>query len=114
MERHAELTDDQFEEQFSNLSLDPAVFSHEAHLRLAWIHISKYGIDKAIENIASIRAVYHFMLKSDAKHFYHFIAENQRLKFNFKELLGHHYTTDIFTLERARHEYVEPELLPFD
>jgi len=137
MEKHAELTDDQFEEQFFNGSLDPAVFSHEAHLRLAWIHINKYGVDKAIENIsaqlqryveslgvkdkynatvtiAAIRAVYHFMLKSNTKHFDQFIAKNQRLKLNFKELLGYHYTTDIFTLERARNEYVEPELLPFD
>ena len=137
MEKHQELSDNQFEEQFSNASLDPAIFSHEAHLRLAWIYINKYGIDQAIENIsaqlqqyveslgvkdkynatvtiAATRAVYHFMLRSDTKHFYRFMAENQRLKFNFKELLSHHYTTDIFRSENAKNEYLQPDLLPFD
>ena len=137
MERHVELSDILFEEQFSNGSLNPAIFSHEAHLRLAWIHINRYGIDRAIENIctqlqdyveflgvkdkynatvtiAAIRAVYHFMLKSETKDFQRFIAENERLKFNFKELVGYHYVTDIFKSEKAKMEYLEPELLPFD
>jgi hypothetical protein len=51
MEKHVTLTDIEFEKQFSNCSLDPSIFSHEAHLRLAWIHIHKYGIDQAVENI---------------------------------------------------------------
>ena len=137
MEKHLELDDNQFEEQFSGRSLDPALFSHEAHLRLAWVHISKYGIDRAVENItaqlkhyveflgakdkynvtltiAAIRTVYHFMLNSGARDFPRFIAENQRLKSNFRELLSCHYTTDIFKSENARKEYLNPELLPFD
>lgn len=137
MENHLDLIDNQFEEQFSNCSLKPALFNHEAHLRLAWIHINKYGIEKAIENIsaqlqqyveslgvkdkynttvtvAAIRAVYHFMLQSNTKDFQRFIAENHRLKYSFRELLSYHYTTDIFKSENARREYLRPELLPFD
>ena len=53
MERHYQLTDNQFETQFADLSMDPTLFSHEAHLRLAWIHIKHHGVDKAIENICS-------------------------------------------------------------
>jgi hypothetical protein len=123
--------------EFSTCSLEPAIFSHEAHLRLAWIHINNYGIDRAIENIteqlqnfvtslgagdkynktvtiSAIRAVYHFMLKSSTDTFQDFIAENPRLKNNFRELLSHHYTSDIFKSEEAKKEYLEPELLPFD
>ena len=134
---HTELNDNAFEEQFSNGSLNPALFTHEAHLRLAWIHIKMYGINKAIDNIgaqlqhyvevtgvkdkynttvtiAAIRTVYHFMLKSNTKDFQGFIAENQRLKYNFKELLSYHYTSDIFKSENAKREYLQPELLPFD
>jgi hypothetical protein len=137
MDNHNQLSDSEFEILFSTCALSPALFSHEAHLRLAWIHIRKYGIDKAIENIttqlqefvaslgardkynatvtvAAIRAVYHFMLKSKATTFAQFSAENPRLKNNFKELLNSHYKTNIFSSQQAKREYLEPELLPFD
>lgn len=137
METHFELTDTEFKSQFSACTLDPNLFTHEAHLRLAWIHINHYGIDKAIEHvttqlqrfveslgakdkynmtltISAIRAVYHFMLTSKTNSFQSFILENPRLKNNFKELLSYHYSTDIFTSEQAKKEYLEPELLPFE
>ncbi len=137
MERHYELTDIEFESQLSACSMDPAIFSHDAHLRLAWIHIYKYGVNKAAENIsfqlrrfveslgasdkynqtvtiAAIRAVNHFMLKSDTGNFIDFITRNPRLKTHFKEILSQHYTTDIFRSKQAKNEYLEPELLPFD
>ena len=57
VKHHTELTDDEFEKEFRDLTLDPSLFNHEAHLRLGWIHITKYGQEKAIENICSqIRA----------------------------------------------------------
>lgn len=137
MKNHVDLTDDEFEQQFKNCLIDATQFTHEAHLRLAWIHIEKYGLEKAITNIcfqlkryveflgatdkynetvtvAAIRAVYHFKLKTDASTFSEFIAKNQRLKDNFKELLGRHYVTDIFNSQQAKRQYLEPVLLPFD
>lgn len=136
MERHYELNDDQFEQQFKSRQLDPAIFSHEAHLRLAWIHITKYGLEKAIENIcaqlfgyveklgatnkynhtvtiAAIRAVNHFAAKSVADNFSDFIREFPRLKTNFKEIIRTHYSQDIFHIVSARRQYLEPDLLPF-
>ena len=137
MEKHFTLTDNEFEKQFRSCLLDSAIFTHEAHLRLAWIHITKYGADVAIDNIrnqlqnfvinlgaknkynetvtiAAIKAVYHFMLKSKTDNFKDFIAENSRLKNNFKELLSFHYQTDIFNSATAKKKYLVPELLPFD
>jgi hypothetical protein len=137
MESHLDLTDQEFEQQFENGTLEKKFFSHEAHLRLAWIHLKKYGIDHAIKNIreqlvkfveivgaqdkynetvtiAAIHAVHHFILRSDALDFKSFISENSRLKFQFKELLATHYRTDIFASELAKKKYLEPELLPFD
>ena len=137
MEKHHTLTDTEFERQFANCTLDPALFSHEAHLRLAWIHISKYGVDKAIKNVcdqiqafatangadgkyhvtltvAAVRAVYHFVLKSTSTDFAGFIAEFPRLKFQFKELLDCHYSMNLFKSELAREVYLEPDLAPFD
>ncbi len=137
MDNHNQLSDSEFEILFSACALSPALFSHEAHLRLAWIHIRKYGLDKAIGNItmqlqdfvealgardkynetvtvAAIRAVYHFMLKSNTTTFAQFITENPQLKHNFKELLNSHYKTNIFSSHEAKRGYLEPELLPFD
>ena len=49
--QHTDYTDDVFELAFSNCKLDPAIFNHEAHLRLTWIHLHKYGLDTALTNI---------------------------------------------------------------
>lgn len=137
MDTHFAINDHEFERQFKDCTLNPAIFNHEAHLRLAWIHIKNYRIETAIDNIctqlvayvdklgardkynktlsiAAIRAVYHFMLKSKSDNFRDFIAEFPRLKYNFKDLLSFHYAIDIFENEKAKYEYLEPDLLPFD
>lgn len=136
-EAHFQLTDAEFENQFERGTLAPALFSHEAHLRLAWIHLSKYGEAQAIKNIhrqllqfvvlvgardkynytltvAAIRIVNHFMKKSQSDNFQKFVEEFPQLKYNFKELLAKHYRIGTFTSEKARSEFVEPDLLPFD
>jgi len=50
-EKHQLLTDNQFEQKFKNGTLPPTLVKHEAHLRLAYIHITKYGFKKAISNL---------------------------------------------------------------
>lgn len=137
MENHYSLTDSEFEQQFVAATLDPAVFTHEAHLRLAWIHLSNYGLKKALKNItaqlrsytravgaaakynetvtvAAVYAVNHFMIRSSHTDFVSFIKENSQLKTNFKDLIYTHYRTDIFKSEHAKSFFLEPELLPFD
>lgn len=136
MEEHFMISDEEFEMQFANSELKPALFSHEAHLRLAWIHIRKYGVKAAIDNIdrqlrdfvallgakdkynktltvAAIMVVSHFMKKVPADNFGDFIEQNPRLKYNFRELIASHYAGDIFNSALARNEYQEPDLLPF-
>jgi hypothetical protein len=136
LEGHFALSDEMFEQQFEYCQLDPSIFNHEAHLRLAWIHIKKYGLDNAIENIcnqlliyvnflgardkynktltiAAIKAVNHFMNKSLPGNFNDFMQQFPRLKYNFKELIASHYTVDIFNSDIAKKEYLEPDLLPF-
>ena len=137
MENHYLLTDLAFERQFSEASLDPAIFSHEAHLRLAWIHLDRYGLTRAIENItrqlkiytravgaadkynetltiAAIHAVHHFRIRTSCPDFQSFILENSVLKTSFKGLIETHYRTDIFTSPHAKTSFLEPELAPFD
>lgn len=137
MEKHRLLNDIEFEEQFATASLDPTLFSHEAHLRLAWIHIHKYGLEQACENIctqiqqfdllhgggkqfnktvtvAAVKIVFHFIQKSKFKLFTNFIQAFPRLKNNFMDLLNCHYGFNVFSLEKAKKEFLEPDLLPFD
>ena len=136
MDSHYSLSDREFEIQFKNTSLDPKLFTHEAHLRLAWIHVNRYGVGQAAENIsrqiarfdrkfgdgtkfhktvtiAAVKAVAHFIDRSGSGNFKDFIREFPRLKSNFMDLLSQHYSFNVFADEKARHTFVEPDLLPF-
>ena len=136
MEKHYALSDREFEKQFAQCDLDPRLFSHTAHLRLAWIHLKRYGPEQAEKNItdqlkryvafigqkdkynatltiAAVKMVYHFMCKSTSKTFRDFILEFPKLKSDFKKRIACHYTMDIFNSEVAKRRYLEPDILPF-
>lgn len=136
MENHYTLSDSEFEKKFSSCQFDPVHFTHEAHLRLAYIHIDKYGLLQAERNIqsqlkkfvafagakhkynttltvAAIKAVHHFMCQSDTDSFTDFITKFPRLKNNFRELIAFHYSLDIYNSEKAKKEYLNPDFLPF-
>ncbi|AZQ60733.1 hypothetical protein EI427_00465 [Flammeovirga pectinis] len=132
---HTQLTDDIFIDQFRNGSLDPALFNHEAHLRLAWLYITtfdleraEYEIQKQLQNyvkivgasdkyhktltIVAVRMVNHFIQKSKSTNFGNFIREFPQMNKEFKQLINTHYSFNIFTSEKARQEFLEPDLLP--
>ena len=134
MQNHLELSDLEFEKQFRECELNPKAFSHEAHLRLAWIHIHKYGLTQAVENlqtqlekfvanigakdkyhktltVVAVQAVNHFMEKSGSDNFEDFIKEFPQLMNNFKGLINSHYSFDVFASEKARKEYIAPDVL---
>ena len=133
---HYHYSDEELEQQFESFKLKPGLFSHEAHLRLAYIHIRKYGRARAEQQmcdqirgyaeslgvfdkfnktvtIASVKAMDHFMKKAKSDNFRDFIKEFPRLLTNFKDLLGQHYGFNVFGDKRAKKEYIEPDLLPF-
>ena len=134
---HLCFTDDELVRQFQSCQLDPQLFNHEAHLRIAWIYINKFGLDAAIESmcedlynyvdhlsakdkfnktltVAAIRAVDHFNKRSLSLSFVDFIKRYPQLKNDFKRLIASHYKTDIFNSPSAKLHYLEPDLLPFD
>lgn len=117
-------------------TLPPSAFDHEAHLRMAWILLERYDVSRAMEKASSIiksyvthvgatdkynetltqaavRVVNHFKQKNTSPSFDAFVEEFPRLKFNFKELILQHYTSDVFTNPQARVEYQDPDLLDF-
>ena len=136
MNTHFDLSDAAFQEQFETCTLPPTLFSHEAHLRLAWLLIQEHGLSQAEVKIqdlllayvsalgarekynttltvAAMKAVHHYMQKSSADSFSNFIEDFPRLKTNFKNLMSAHYSRDIFNSEEAKAHYIEPDLLPF-
>lgn len=136
MQTHNNLSDLELEKEFENCTFNPKLFNHEAHIRLAWIHVNKYGVEQASKNVCNqikifdttfddgtkynktitvtcVNIVNHFFQKSESKNFKEFINEFPRLKTNFKDLLETHYGFDIFHYKEAREHYLEPDLLPF-
>lgn len=107
---HRELQDSEFEKGFEAITLNPSLFTHEAHVRLAWCHLKKYGKEKAIENITvqlmrftrntnaeakyneavtitSIEVIDRLMEKSATNAFDDFIAMYPRLLSDFRNVL---------------------------
>lgn len=114
MENHFVLSDAEFEARFAACTLPVSDFTHRAHLRLAWLHLHKYGLQQAEANIldqleafvahagatnkydhaltrASVRAVHHLMQRSQAGNFGDFLDENPGLITNFRDLVTAYY-----------------------
>ena len=132
---HTQLTDAELEEQFANFTLKPRLFSPEAHLRLAYLHISKYGVEQAIQNmceqikgyanslgatmkfnltvtIVSVRLLHDYMSKSSSTSFVALIDENPEIIKDFKGVIGRHYSYNVFGDKQAKQEFVAPDLAP--
>lgn len=136
METHWNYTDELFEKEFALGTFPSEAFSHEAHLRLAFIHLKKYGKERAVQHITAQLKAYTRILKAEGKyhetltiasiyivnHFSEKIKQGDfktllnafpRLKTNFKELLFQHYSEGIILKDTAKQMYLAPDLLPF-
>jgi len=123
------LNDNEFLQQVENCTLNPALFSHEAQLKLSWILINKYGLEvaklknckikkqfyiKALNSAkfnlpltkAYTEILHFFMEKSSTKNFDKLLMEFPRLKHDFKNLVKTHYGIDI--LKEHRTEDLKP------
>ncbi len=112
-EKHHLLTNDEFEKKFSSCGLHSTIFTHEAHLRITYIYLTKYGLkiatDKLSEQIAELDNKYgdgtkfnkkltvaatkimnYFVEKTTATDFNGFIKEFPLLKTNFSEVIKKH------------------------
>ena len=136
-ESHFTLTDAEFETSFKNCGIDPSEFTHVAHLRLAWLHISKHGLRQAQQNIqdqiktfvnhvgaadkyhttltvAAVNIVHAFKQKTKTEEFTDFISEFPELALNFKSLLFTHYSPKRLFSDEAKEEFIKADRLAFD
>jgi len=130
MTTHTELSDKELLYQMENCTIDPDIVTHEVLLRLSWILIHKYGIDKAIVKNCEIKEqffikvlnshkfnlpltkayteiLYYFMENSNAKTLDKLLREFPRLKYNFNDLVKLHYGVD--SLKPHRTDDLKPK-----
>ncbi|MEZ4688082.1 MAG: hypothetical protein R3B47_19090 [Bacteroidia bacterium] len=111
MESHRNLTDEAFVAAFAACSLPEALFNHEAHLRLAWIHIRNQGLEQATATVctqitnyvkhlgaediynepltvAAVHIVHQFQEQATELDFLPFMERFPQLKTNFRELIN--------------------------
>lgn len=131
---HYSLSDRKYIEEFETCKLDPEWFTHEAHLRLAYLYINKFGVKRAAVKlcegiskfdsifgsgdkfhrtitVASVGVLYHFMQKSSSADFRSLIKEFPVLIDDFRSLLLSHYSTRLINSSKSKEEYQLPDLL---
>lgn len=114
--------------------VSPSDFSHEAHVRLAYVYVVENGVDGAAEKMrkallnflkhnnipqskfhetitrAWVLAVRHFMSRSVSESAGDFIAQNREL-LDTKIMLTHYSAAVLFSTE-ARAHFVDPDIDP--
>lgn len=136
MEKHYRFSDEVYEQKFRDGKFPPLYFSHEAHLRLAYIHLIKYGLDQSIENMctqiydfaikygatmkfnatvtyASLQIMYYYMEKGASTSFPELMEEFPHLLQDFKGEIQKHYSWDVFRSPEAKAKIQQPDLKPF-
>ena len=111
MKSHFQYNDGQFEQLFSSCTLNPALFNHTAHVRLAFIYLQKYGLEEAISRVSvqiqqfdrthgdgtkfdskltedAVRLVYAHMQESKSENFQSFLLRYPMFLVSFKTLIA--------------------------
>lgn len=129
-----QLLDDQtFMVQFENLSLDPAHFSHQGHLRIAWLYLQEHDLDTAVQLVCSgikayaeslgesrkfnvtitdalVRLMAQRMEAMEEKEWPCFLQQNPDLGEDSLSVLLQYYSEDLLFSETARTSLVEPDI----
>jgi hypothetical protein len=126
----ASLTDEEFLSRFERRALDS--FSHTDHLRLAFIHARRGGVEAAVAGarrirgfaadagaagkyhetltVAWARIIAHLVAGSPEAPFAAFVSAHPELR--DRGLLLRHYSEPRLSSEEARARFLEPDLLP--
>ena len=126
--------DRDFQSAFEAHTVTPARFTHEAHVRLAYVYLAQHEVEAAVRRMreallsfierngiprskfhetitgAWVLAVRHFMDRSTSSSFADFVARNPEL-LDGKIMLTHYSASVLFSSD-AREAFVEPDLDP--
>ena len=135
-EKHYRFSDEVYEQKFREIKFPPLYFSHEAHLRLAYIHLKKYGLEQSVKNMcsqiydfaikygatmkfnatvtyASLQIMNHYMAEAECGSFPDLMKEFPHLLIDFKAEIQKYYSWDVFRSQEAKAQIHEPDLRPF-
>lgn len=128
------MTEEEFLNQFENLSLSPDDFNHRGHLWLGWLYVRDYELGEASKKLTqgirdfanSLGAAnkFHFTLTTtfacaiksrfkEGQSFEEFLLENEDLKTNPISLVETHYSQELLRSSEAREKLVPPNREPF-
>jgi hypothetical protein len=126
--------DRDFRAAFEACAVPPSDFTHEAHVRLAYVYLVESGLELAVQRMrdallkfiehndiprdkfhesmtrAWVLAVRHFMSRGSSSSFEDFIAHNREL-LDSKIMLTH-YSAGVLFSSDARASFLEPDLDP--
>lgn len=111
---HKDLTNTEFLKAFEKCELPEEMFSHEAHLRFAWLYIQQFGLQKAIMlvpmrimaytkslnkaeifdlevTVAAVKIIDHFTQFNKDDNFEEFLSHNPRILNDLKGLIREFY-----------------------
>ena len=131
------LSDKAFIEQFENKTLAPELFSHNGHLRLAWLYLQSYPLQQAIEKVTSgisayasslgatdkfqhtlteaiVRIMALRMKQGNASTLEDYLVDNRDLVDDIMSVVEIYYSRQLLNSERAKREFVSPDLVPLN
>lgn len=135
-ENHNQLSDNEFLYCFETLTLDQLLFTHDAHVRLAWLYLKKENsFEKALEKITegikrfdnhfaggnkyhhTITVAFAFIINNRFRQcrtesWEKFMLLNKDLKVSRKALLVY-YSDSLLDSPEAKIKFIEPDLLTF-
>ena len=130
-----QLDDDSFLNRFETRDLGPEHFDHRGHLRMAWLHLDRYGLEEANARVcqgirdlaikfnapekfshtlteASMRIIAARMHGGKTKPFEQFLQHNRDLVADARGVLARHYSAACLDSPTARAAWIEPDLEP--
>ncbi len=136
MKHHAVSPDDlRFQRSFEAFEVEPSVFDHAAHVRLAYVYLCQHSTEEAAERMkasllsflehlgvgrakfhetittAWTKAVRHFMeLSNPSASSAEFVASNPRLLDT--QIMLKHYSAHLLFSQVARSAFVQPDIAP--
>lgn len=132
-----DLDDQAFLARFEQRDLTAEDFDHRGHLRMAWLHLRRFGREEAtirlcngIHELATrlgapekfnhtltealVRIMARRMRKNPCRRFRAFLDANSDLVADARGLLARYYSDDVLYSARARKGWVEPDRAPIE
>ncbi len=131
---HADLSNQQFLHQIETVTINPELFTHEAHIRMAWLYLNEFNQEKALQHISvAIKGIdakyaggmkYHhtitmvfantmatLMRDKAHKSWQEFATANAGLGIS-KKFLSNYYSDELLYSDEAKAQFVSPDKKP--